>query len=257
MKLSFERKGHAFEDYIHALFKKHKLTPKKLKLNLDGEEYEFDALLPWNNYLFVFECKNKTLSGRNPSQAYYFNLGIRSACRQATKRADALKRHPEILEERLKISRDVKIVPCVLNSLPYARCGKMNGVYFYDASALTRFLQEREFHLKVSHRLSEKTKVLHRTAIKSLWKGDKPTPEDLLRELESPFQLQIIKHHTKVDTIPYRISKKEGVILFEFLPKEITMESMAEVFGASPSEFAKTIKSITSGLKSEKPWPMC
>ena len=45
----------------------------------DGEEYEFDAIVPWGDYVFLFECKNGTLSGNNIVPAYYFALEQRSA----------------------------------------------------------------------------------------------------------------------------------------------------------------------------------
>jgi hypothetical protein len=46
----------------------------------------------------------------------------------------------------------------------------------------------------VPHRIGEAT-LLHRTAIKKMWKEEKPTAEDLLKQLEEPFQLELsIKH---------------------------------------------------------------
>ena len=88
----------------------------------------------------------------------------------------------------------MKVVPCVLHSLPYSRSGNFEGVYFTDASSLTRFFDQSYFQIKVPHRIGEAT-LLHRTAIKKMWKEEKPTAEDLLKQLEEPFQLELsIKH---------------------------------------------------------------
>jgi hypothetical protein len=53
------------------------------------------------------------------------------------------------------------------HSLPYSRIGATSGVYFIDASALTRFFQQPYFRIKVPHRIGPTT-LLHRTAIKKL-----------------------------------------------------------------------------------------
>ena len=51
---------------------------------------------------------------------------------------------------------------------------------------MKRFFQDRNFYIVRPHNLKDKGIVLHRTAMKSLWKGDKPTPNDLVSYLADP-----------------------------------------------------------------------
>ena len=70
----------------------------------------FDAIVPWGDYVFLFECKNGTLSGNNIVPAYYFALEQRSAVSQVGRLADALRSHPDVLLERTGIDLTGKTV---------------------------------------------------------------------------------------------------------------------------------------------------
>ena len=55
------RKGKAFEADILSFLNGKGLQAQTFKAKRDGEEYEYDVVLSWENYLFVLECKNKRL----------------------------------------------------------------------------------------------------------------------------------------------------------------------------------------------------
>ena len=175
------RKGKAFEGEMLRFFRGQGFEAKAFKFKRDGEEFEYDVVVPWDDHVFLFECKNRTLSGNNPVAAYYFAHEIVSAVEQVKRLAVALIEHADVVLERTGIDVANKtIVPCVVNSLPYAMKGDQNGVYVTDASSLKRFFQERYFHIVRPHHLKLNVTVLHRTAMKSLWSADKPTPADLV-----------------------------------------------------------------------------
>ena len=70
---------------------------------------------------------------------------LRSALRQVSRQAHALRSYPDILMERAGIDSTGKtIVPCVLNSLPFSMNGCPDGVYVTDWSALKRFFDDSE-----------------------------------------------------------------------------------------------------------------
>jgi len=187
----FENKGTAFEQTVLKFFKEKGFEAYCIDTSRNGESYEIDALVPWGDYLFVFECKNRSLSAHHPVQAYHFAQDRDSFVKQIKRQVHALLTYPDISttvggpDPRTKI-----IVPCVLYNLPYAVPGRIDGVYVTDWSSLARFFRERYVHIKVPHRPRDDVRLLHRTAIYSFWNGSEPTPVDLLRHLDEPFQVR-------------------------------------------------------------------
>lgn len=228
------RKGKAFETDILRFIKKQGLTAGSFKKKYDGEEYEYDVVVVWGDYVFVLECKNHSLSNHHPVQAYYFELELASSANQVKRLADNLIRHPEILLDEFGVEIvDKKIIACVVNSLPYALPGQVNGVYFTDASGLKRFFQDRYFHMNTQHEISGELRLLHRSATHSLWDGDKPTPDDLIRQLESPFQLKLMLAHTRLGTKIFPIKPYHAVCVHQFMRAEMSIDSYADVVGVS------------------------
>jgi hypothetical protein len=230
------RKGKAFEMAMLRFFRGTGtgLRAESFKVRRHGVEYQYDVVVIWGDYIFIFECKNHSLSGRHPVQAYYFEVQAESDSRQVKRLANALTNHSDILPEALDIdAADKKIVPCVLNALPYSRPGEQNGVYFTDASSVKRFFGSRYFHLKTSYPVDDNTRILHRTAMQQLWEGDVPTPKDFMRHLEDPFQMKLMLAHTDITTRPFPIADDHLVAAQEFIRTEITIESYAAFAGLS------------------------
>jgi hypothetical protein len=247
------RKGLALEDTIVSLFRAQNLHARGFEVTRSGEQYEYDAVLTWGDYVFVFECKNHNLSNNRPVNAYHFDLGIRSAARQVKRLADALQKFPDILADQMQIDIATKIVvPCVLNSLPYARTGELDGVYCTDSSVLDRFFSERYFFLKMPIPIREKLTVLHRVAFASLWKADKPSPEDLLEQLKAPLQLKLLKGHTQLQRGVFPIAPMHSVASIEYVRIAWTVESVATVFGLSAVAIQKTMDDVRQQMQNLK-----
>lgn len=226
---TLDRKGKAFERDALSMLNAAGLEAKAFKVKRDGEEYEYDAVLPWDDYVFVFECKHHGLSQRNPERAYYFALEARSNAKQVNRLAEALRKYPDILAEKFgsDMSRR-QVVPVVLNALPYSRKGQLNGVYFTDSSALGRFLKERYCHIVVHHSVSSDVRLRHRVAVHSFWSGAKPTATDLLRHLNEPFQITTVEQHTHRRATPFNIGDKEWIVAVEFERSAMNIETIAE-----------------------------
>lgn len=155
-----------------SFFEEQGYDAKSLKFKIGNEEFEYDVIVPWDDYVFILECKNRTLSGHNPTAAYYFSIETASAIKQVTRLAEAMANHADVVLERTGIDvGSKKIVPCVVNSLPYAMTGDIAGVYVTDASGVKRFFQERNFHIVRPDLLKNNSAILHRTPMKSLWAG--------------------------------------------------------------------------------------
>jgi hypothetical protein len=243
------RKGKAFEEHIREVFKRNNIDVFAFKVKRDGETYEYDAVAVWGDYIFVFECKNRSLSGNDPGQAYYFDLEVRGQAKQASRLADALVRHPDIIEKEIGPGHvDKQVVAAVLHSLPYSRAEPIDGVYFTDASALTRFLEQRYFFIKAPHRIGQHT-LLHRTALKNFWKGDKPTPDELLQALDEPFALTLLLKHLTIKPFTFAVSETELVAVTELSREPMTTKSACEAVGADPEIALQEISDVYKQAK--------
>jgi hypothetical protein len=239
------RKGKAFEAHIRDVFRRNNIEVLAFKATRDGEQFEYDAVVVWSDYIFVFECKNRALSGNDPTQTYYFDLEVHGQARQAARLAKALARYPDIVEKEIGAKHlGKKVIPCVLHSLPYSRLYPIDGVYFTDASTLTRFLQQEYFRVKVPHRIGNAT-LLHRTALKKFWKGDKPTADDLMRELAKPFPLELSMKHLAPTNFEFAVSTSEQVVTTELTRTPMTTRSVCEAVGADPDAVFREIAEIS------------
>ena len=229
--VELSHKGQAFERSVHKAFHERGMDAFAFKARRDGQEFEYDAVVPWEDRLFVFECKNRSLSGHDPASIYYFDLDVASHAKQVRRLADALVEHPDIIEQKMGAQYvGMTVVPCVLHSLPYSRIGDLDGVYFTDFSALRRFFDKPDFGPQTVHRVGG-AMLLHRTAIMRLWKGEKPTVEDFLKQLEEPFQLVLLLKHLGTNHLCFHLSESEGVLATELVRTDMTTESICEAVG--------------------------
>lgn len=227
------RKGKAFEHFIRDGFRKRGMDVFSINVRRNGNQYECDAIVPWQRYLFLFECKNRSLSGNHPAQTYYFDLQVQSHARQARRLAEALNRYPDIVEKELGAKYvGMEIIPCVLHSLPYSRAGDLDGVFFLDTSSIFRFFDNPYFNIKVHHRPKKQKKITHRVRVRRIWNGDRPSPEDFLEYLRNPLQLELSIKHLDYTHVSFVISPSEMVMAQELVRAQMNPRSMCEALGA-------------------------
>jgi len=247
------RKGKAFESEMLKFFQDKGFAAKTIRFRVDGSDYEYDMLVPWGDHLFLFECKNRTLSGHNPVAAYYFSLEMAAAVRQVRRLADGLVQHADLVKTRHGIDvTDKVIVPYVLNSLPYADVDEDKEVYVTDASILKRFFQERHIHIIRPYRIRPDAAILHRTQVKSLWSGEKPTPADLVNYLRDPPQLQLAMAHTEANRIGFGLGERTVVAVNDLAYTEITAESISKLFSVDFGWVKREAKTVRSAITKAK-----
>lgn len=246
------RKGRAFEREMLRFFVDQGFAAKTFKLRVDGQEFECDVAVPWDDYLFLFECKNRSLSGHNPIAAYYFAMETDSAVDQVIRLADAVRKHADEVFKRTGINVSGKtIVPCILNSLPFAVKGDRKGVHITDASGLKRFFQDRHFHVVHVHNMT-KAPLLHRTSMKSLWAGDRPTPRDLLGYLRDPLALQLMIGHAGSTQYEFGLGERVTVTVTDLTRKEMTTGSIARLFSVDRKWVEREDKTISRAVSEAK-----
>ncbi len=109
---------------------------------ISRQELEIDCLALWEGVLFVFECKNYALPSENPRHQYSFLLNQKDAKRQLLEKVNAINSRPALVSEALKKNVTwTKVIPIVLNGMPFSLSGKIDGAYFLDYATLKNFLQ--------------------------------------------------------------------------------------------------------------------
>ncbi|NNE56852.1 MAG: hypothetical protein HKN36_01985 [Hellea sp.] len=246
LKEDLQKKGHAFEahiiDYLNGL---EGVTAETRKVKRDGEEYDYDVLALWDDYIFHFECKTHGLSGGTPQRIFRFHQEARKDAKQTRRLADALVKHPDILEVVFgKAAEGKKVISCVLNALPYAVPGGIDGIPFYDASALGRFFEDRYLHIKTWHRGAQ-VDVMHRVGITDLWLAEKPSPERLVDEINDPVQVKIDLAHKDAEPLGLILGDETAAFIAEFVSKPMTDQSMADVFGVDVNSIREQQAEVT------------
>ena len=248
-RVNLGRKGEAFEQSVRELFRSKSIDVYTFKAKRDHEEFEYDAVVTWGGYTFVFECKNRSLLGNDPAACYYFDLEVKSQAKQVQRLATALEKYPDIVEEHLGREHiGNEVIPCVIHSLPYARFREDEGIYFIDFSMLRRFFDQPYLRVKVLHKIGN-TKLLHRTAVKSFWQGDCPVASDLLNQMRIPFQLDLMMKHITLKPLQFPIGQTEVVIAPELVREQMSAKSVSESMGVDSDYVLREIAEVTEQVR--------
>lgn len=232
MRVPIPSKGKGLELRVRRLFEEHGISVASALFKIDGRQYECDAAVLWDETLFLFECKNRTLSGLNPTRYHSFLSELEAGAGQLERLRRVVKRHPEVLRE--KFGRDARwsrIVCCVLSGLPWS-AGKVGDMYFYDMSALGRFFETGSIYLKAVHEVGPQQKVVSRHHVVPLWSGQRPRAEDLLRQLRDPWQVKAIRANYQLIGQEYVCDETLIVRHAAFRRREATLEQLVGALGA-------------------------
>lgn len=248
-RVNLGRKGLAFEKSVREFLEGQDLDVYSFRVHREDQEYEYDAVVPWDGYVFVFECKNHSLSGNDPGACYFFDLAVASQEKQVRRLATALKKYPDILKEHVGEEHvGGEIVPCVVHSLPYAKFGQSRDVYFMDFSMLSRFFEEPYLKVKMPHTVGDFT-VLHRVGVKKFWSGDAPTAEDLLDQMRCPFQLELTAGHLGYRAVTFPIGSAEVALVPELVREELSVESVCKIMNVNPEYVRREIEDFSSHVQ--------
>src|ERR1017187_5924135 len=185
----FEDKGKLFESRVLNLFSEAGIPAHGFKYNVDGTDYDCDVAALIEDTLFVFECKNRSLPMGHLPSLYYFMLALDEAQEQVKRIVRQFTEHPELVRDHFGANtRWNRIVPVVLHALPWS-FGCSDGVYIYDASALSHLLRDGFTSICTVSRID--VHHIMRRHRYPLRKGKTPTADELEREMKNPNQLRI------------------------------------------------------------------
>jgi len=189
-------KGKLFEkDVIETLRKQEKninFKVSEVSFKVKGEpkpQYQYDAVLEWDNYIFIIECKNRSIASTESISLNHFESKLDEYINQVNRLESGLINHS--YKHKVNLNNK-KIIKIVLNSLPFALDIFENDTYFIDYSSFLRFFSSKAISLeKVSGESNFKQPVV------MLWGGDKPTVKDFLKYLNQPPQVLYFKEKVK------------------------------------------------------------
>lgn len=241
----FAKKGKGFEAKVRGLFEDAGIKTYAFTVKRDGQEYDYDVVVPWDGYLFVFECKNRVIPFGNPEQLHYFDLGIQESLGQLSRLVEGLKRYPDIISSSLPEDAASKtVVPVLLNCYPFSIPGPTRGGFLYDYSALSRFFLNGEIELKAA--LAQGDIEAHPTGIR-LWAGDTPTAEDLVKQLRHPCQFRSMAESLELDRVGFPLPPDWWVLGKMFSRSEsktLRMEWARASKAATPTKVSTLSKKV-------------
>lgn len=219
-----QRKGTAFEERLRKEIEGPDRKIAYFTKTRSNEEYDYDALMVWGNFCFLFECKNHTLSNNVIQLAYNARKESVSHARQVQRLVDGLLKHPDMLDDDLPEARGKLLVPCVVNNLQYTLPDGINGVFFTDSSMIKRFLEHPTIGEVAFSAGRGPVRRADREIIR-LWADDTPTPLEFLRQLRCPVQFVLTNCHTQCRRILFGISEREAVAGGEYATFDVEIAS--------------------------------
>lgn len=220
LKVDLSQKGFGFEKEIHEMLSDLKMNYQHFKFKRESEEYEYDAIILLDDKVFVLECKNTSLSGGSVSQAFKKQTFLIDAANQVIRLADGLKKHKDVFSDKFGLDiNNFEIIPVIVNNLPFSLPGKYYGVYVTDYSALSKILHNSHISgIEVRNEYGMLTSTNH--PMHKLWENNALQASDLIKQFESPIQLNeffestAVKKHTLQinDSVAFGIECLEGDI---------------------------------------------
>jgi hypothetical protein len=241
-------KGELFEDEVRRMFHAAKIQAVGFKYWVGDQEFDCDAAVLWNDQLFIFECKNYGLPTGRASDDFYFIKKLEEAGDQLRRIGRQLAEDPSILKKQLGASAHWSGTHLVvLNAMPVCSAGEINGVYFYDASALGKLLREKQISILIDPSGSQgDTKSV---ATLALWDGNVPQAKDLLKQLNDPIQLKLVQGKLTTDWTYVRLSS-QLLIGIPFVKSEpITPEEMLEALGHTSDSATSILKDVKNRME--------
>lgn len=206
-KLAIEDKGYDFEDYVFSFLKEQESKIENFKVtqptfkNNDGE-FQYDAIIEWENHIFIIECKNRSIPDTTPMSLKDFKEKSEKYINQLLRLKRGLLSYPK--EHNINI-KDKIIVPILLNSLPFSLDYTVSDIYFLDFSSFSKFFKSKNLYMKSAF----KGEVKNEKIIHSNWSFDKPCIEDFIRFIENPFHVSQLKSNIKEFTTTHTIGNYE------------------------------------------------
>lgn len=85
--------------------------------------------------------------------------------------------------------------------------------------------------------------------MKALWKGDKPTPADLVAYLNDPLQLQLLIGHAKTNRHGFGLGERTVVAVADLAHEEMTTASIAKLFSVDEAWVKRESETVARAVR--------
>lgn len=192
-ELALNDKGTNFEKefllYFKRLESKYGFTCSNPSKRIKGEEFQFDMILEWDNFIFIFECKNRSIPNTHPISLANF----KEKANEYTKQIHRLQEGLISYSDQFSIDISSKIVvPIIVNSLSFSLDFKINGVIFTDFSIISKFFSQRYFTKN-----RKKGSKIKKEKIYDQWRQISPSPTRFLHVISNPYQVSEAKRRLR------------------------------------------------------------
>lgn len=181
--LQVERKGFGFEDEVRREFAELGAAVKRIEYRNAEGKFECDGAVLWGRHLFLIECKAYTLPQPSGADLFFFRAKQRQAAEQIRRINRHFEENPSILEKAFGHKLDVsRTTLCVVNIAPFWT-STSGPVKFYDRRSLVKFSEGR-----ITAKVAGRDEPSEERTLVRFWSGERPMPEDLIRQMDDPFQ---------------------------------------------------------------------
>lgn len=237
-RVQIPSKGDAFEAYVIEKFTSAGIVAKGFKYEVGEKSYQCDAAVLWDECLFVIECKNYLLPPESPAEEFHFLTSLNEGAEQADRIAHDLRENPEIIRHNFGDSAAfTDVCPIVLSALPFSYPPYQKRVFFYDASALSRFFDGDIFVSQTITVDGQPRLFEHR--VDNLWTGESPTASDFSRQLRNPIQYAVERGLWSTERYSLELSNNWVLGTSRLKRRESSISSLLEASGWSEEEIEK------------------
>ena len=232
-KLSFQRRGPAYESEVIRLLKEEGFSPRNLRVyrGPDKEEFDYDVTFVWDEYVFFLECKSRSMPFGQPIALANFMMDIHGHAVQVARLRKALTEYPDIIDVDYPEAKGKTPVFCVVNALPFS-LGLAEDVYYIDQSLLGRFFKAGGTFGREMGKLQPGAPAI-RATVAPLWAGTKPTVVDFISYITAPPQLRLAAHHYQLAAQLIQLSPDTIMKVTNLVRVGLDDEEVARVLAAA------------------------
>lgn len=227
--VDFSEKGKFLEAQVITCFRNVGIKAVGLnRFRVDKEDVEIDCLALWDGVLFIIECKNCSFPKESVVSQYNFIKRQADAADQVNRVARIIRSNPWIVKKAF--GEDVtwtRIVPIVVNGLPFSLPNQLTGVYFFDFASLTTFFQSG-----VVRRMSKEVElpdVPEEGAPIPLWTDGKPSLSDFLIQLDKNALFELTARYFVISPFPLPIDKSCAVVTSRVCEEESVLDQFCSL----------------------------